>query len=105
MSLTRKNNLNNSQIETHGPYSPGIVKGDYILTVIGNPFVPLKDKVLSPAEGPRMAFDIEPTFNEFSTGSVSFPSGLIDAIDKMLAANKEALIIGKAASGKTVLSY
>ena len=105
MSLTRKNNLNNIQIETHGPFSPGIVKGDYKLTVIGNPFVPLKDRVLSPAEGPRMAFDIEPTFNEFSTGSVSFPLGLIDAIDKMLEENKEALIIGKAASGKTVLSY
>ncbi len=93
------------RIETRGPYSPGIVEGDYILTIVGNPFVQLQDRVLGPAEGPRLAFDIEPTRDEFNSGNVRFSPGLIEAIGSILDTHREALVIGKAGSGKTTLAY
>lgn len=101
----KRKSSNRGHIETRGPYSPGIVEGDYVVSIVGDPFVPLQDRVLGPAEGPRLAFDIEPTRDEFNSGSVRFPLGLLETIDRMLESHRETLVIGKAASGKTILAY
>ena len=67
--------------------------------------MPVKDRVLGAAEGPRLALDIEPTLDEFISGNVHFPPGLMKTIDDMLETHREALVIGKVASGKTILAY
>ena len=83
------------------------VKGSIVQKMIfgGNPFVPITDRLLGPAEGPMLAFDLEPTRDEFLSEKVNLSSELLRRIDKMLAIHREALIIGKAASGKTTLAY
>ncbi len=78
---------------------------DSKVTIIGSPFVPVKDRVLGPAEGPRLAFDIEPTRDEFISEKVHFPPGLMKELDDLLANHREALVVGPGASGKTILAY
>ena len=73
--------------------------------VVGNPFVPINDRLLGPAEGPRLSFDLEPTRDEFFSEKVDLSLELVKKIGDMLAIYREALIIGKAASGKTTLAY
>jgi len=101
----RQKNKNPSKIETHGPYSPGIVKGDYLVIITGNPFVHIDDRLLGPAEGPRLIFDLEPTREEFKAGNVRLPIEILKRVDNLLMSDREALIIGKAASGKTTLAF
>lgn len=69
------------------------------------PFTAVDQRVLGPAEGPLLTLDFEPTRDEYISGRVHFPSGLIKTIDDMLEVHREALVIGEGASGKTVLAY
>lgn len=65
----------------------------------------INERLLAPIEGPIMSNEFEPTLEEYKDGRVSVSQALVLRLDEQLQNDRECLVLGDAASGKTTLAY